>query len=137
MITMECQPGGHGAHLGHSMMMDPSSGSVHHQDQEHKKKRDGGSHVGSSSGDGESCLIFQLRIHQSVRIIEKMLYLAGQFFLVTLIVGETKTGCVIDNLLISGLAALKQWRMSERMKLIASPRPTGLRLVPNQPINRP
>ncbi|XP_068908721.1 paired box protein Pax-5 isoform X4 [Tenebrio molitor] len=51
MITMECQPGGHGAHLGHSMMMDPTSGSMHHQEQEHKKKRDGGSHVGSSSGD--------------------------------------------------------------------------------------
>jgi hypothetical protein len=39
MITMECQPGGHGAHLGHSMMMDPTSGSMHHQEQEHKKKR--------------------------------------------------------------------------------------------------
>ncbi|XP_044269014.1 paired box protein Pax-5 isoform X7 [Tribolium madens] len=52
MITMECQPGGHGAHLGHSMMVDPTSGSMHHQEQEHKKKRDGGSHVGSSSGDG-------------------------------------------------------------------------------------
>ncbi|XP_066256023.1 paired box protein Pax-2a-like isoform X1 [Euwallacea similis] len=46
MITMECQPGGHGGHLGHSMMMDPS---MHQQDQDHKKKRDGGSHVGSST----------------------------------------------------------------------------------------
>ncbi|XP_031356388.1 paired box protein Pax-5 isoform X2 [Photinus pyralis] len=51
MITMECQPGGHGGHLGHSMMIDPSTGTFHQQDQEHKKKN-GGSHVGSSSGDG-------------------------------------------------------------------------------------
>lgn len=40
MITMECQPGGHGGHLGHSMMMDPSSGVIHQQEQEHKKKRE-------------------------------------------------------------------------------------------------
>ncbi|XP_060520114.1 paired box protein Pax-5 isoform X2 [Cylas formicarius] len=37
MITMECQPGGHGGHLGHSMMLDPSGG-MHQQDQDHKKK---------------------------------------------------------------------------------------------------
>ncbi|XP_025831462.1 paired box protein Pax-2a isoform X2 [Agrilus planipennis] len=51
MITMECQPGGHNAHLGHSMMIDPSSGMMHQQEQEHKKKKDS-SHVGSSTGDG-------------------------------------------------------------------------------------
>lgn len=39
MITMECQPGGHGGHLGHSMMLDPSGGAMHQQEQEHKKKR--------------------------------------------------------------------------------------------------
>lgn len=39
MITMECQPGGHGGHLGHSMMLDPSSGVMHQQEQENKKKR--------------------------------------------------------------------------------------------------
>ncbi|XP_065161483.1 paired box protein Pax-5 isoform X2 [Atheta coriaria] len=48
MITMECQPGGHGGHLGHSMMLDPSG--VIHQD-DHKKKGDSNAHVGSSSGD--------------------------------------------------------------------------------------
>ncbi|XP_045462851.1 paired box protein Pax-5 isoform X5 [Harmonia axyridis] len=56
MITMDCQPGGHGGHLGHSMILDPSGGSMHqigggNGDQDHKKKRDG-SHVGSSSSDG-------------------------------------------------------------------------------------
>nr|XP_023011730.1 paired box protein Pax-5 isoform X4 [Leptinotarsa decemlineata] len=54
MITMECQPGGHGGPLGHSMMLDPSGG-MHQQDQDHKKKLfsgEGGSHVGSSSSDG-------------------------------------------------------------------------------------
>ncbi|KAF7275970.1 hypothetical protein GWI33_011052, partial [Rhynchophorus ferrugineus] len=34
---MECQPGGHGGHLGHSMMLDPT-GSMHQPDQDHKKK---------------------------------------------------------------------------------------------------
>ncbi|XP_044766659.1 paired box protein Pax-5 isoform X3 [Coccinella septempunctata] len=55
MITMDCQPGGHGGHLGHSMILDPSGGSMHQigGEQDHKKKRDG-SHVGSSSSDGES-----------------------------------------------------------------------------------
>ncbi|XP_019770834.1 paired box protein Pax-2-A isoform X6 [Dendroctonus ponderosae] len=48
MITMECQPGGHGGHLGHSMLMDHTN-AMHQQEQEHKKKRDGGSHVGSST----------------------------------------------------------------------------------------
>lgn len=38
MITMECQPGGHGGHLGHSMMLDPSAGAFHQQEQETKKK---------------------------------------------------------------------------------------------------
>ncbi|XP_050312074.1 paired box protein Pax-5 isoform X3 [Anthonomus grandis grandis] len=52
MITMECQPGGHGGHLGHSMLMDPTT-NMHQQEQDHKKKRDGGSHVGSST-DGKS-----------------------------------------------------------------------------------
>ncbi|XP_044766658.1 paired box protein Pax-5 isoform X2 [Coccinella septempunctata] len=53
MITMDCQPGGHGGHLGHSMILDPSGGSMHQigGEQDHKKKRDG-SHVGSSSSDG-------------------------------------------------------------------------------------
>ncbi|KAL1516516.1 hypothetical protein ABEB36_000424 [Hypothenemus hampei] len=51
MITMECQPGGHGGHLGHSMLMDPTT-TIHQQEQDHKKKRDGGSHVGSST-DGK------------------------------------------------------------------------------------
>lgn len=37
MITMECQPGGHGGHLGHSMMLDPS-GAMLHQQEDHKKK---------------------------------------------------------------------------------------------------
>ncbi|CAH0547810.1 unnamed protein product [Brassicogethes aeneus] len=41
MITMECQPGGHGGHLGHSMMLDPSGGGMHQQDQDHKKKNSG------------------------------------------------------------------------------------------------
>ncbi|XP_072390874.1 uncharacterized protein [Diabrotica undecimpunctata] len=55
MITMECQPGGHGGPLGHSMMLDPSGGGMHQQENDHKKKLfsgDGGSHVGSSSSDG-------------------------------------------------------------------------------------
>uniref|UniRef100_A0A6P7FVI6 Paired box protein Pax-2-A isoform X6 n=1 Tax=Diabrotica virgifera virgifera TaxID=50390 RepID=A0A6P7FVI6_DIAVI len=55
MITMECQPGGHGGPLGHSMMLDPSGGGMHQQESDHKKKLfsgDGGSHVGSSSSDG-------------------------------------------------------------------------------------
>ncbi|KAH0811851.1 hypothetical protein GEV33_010940 [Tenebrio molitor] len=53
MITMECQPGGHGAHLGHSMMMDPTSGSMHHQEQEHKKKRKA-SGVSSATPGGDN-----------------------------------------------------------------------------------
>lgn len=36
---MECQPGGHVGHLGHSMMLDPNDGSMHQQDQDHRKKR--------------------------------------------------------------------------------------------------
>ncbi|KAK9885920.1 hypothetical protein WA026_013796 [Henosepilachna vigintioctopunctata] len=49
---MDCQPGGHGGHLGHSMILDPSGGSMHQigGEPDHKKKRDG-SHVGSSSSD--------------------------------------------------------------------------------------
>ncbi|XP_071055317.1 paired box protein Pax-5 isoform X3 [Onthophagus taurus] len=50
MITMECQPGGHGGHLGHSMMLDPSSSVIHQQEAEQKKKRESGSHV-ATSGD--------------------------------------------------------------------------------------
>lgn len=38
MITMECQPGGHGGHLGHSMLMDHTN-AMHQQEQDHKKKR--------------------------------------------------------------------------------------------------
>lgn len=38
MITMECQPGGHGGHLGHSLILDPSGGGMHQSDQDHKKK---------------------------------------------------------------------------------------------------
>lgn len=35
---MECQPGGHAGHLGHSMMLDPTGGGMHQQDHDHKKK---------------------------------------------------------------------------------------------------
>ncbi|GJQ79357.1 hypothetical protein Trydic_g16218 [Trypoxylus dichotomus] len=62
MITMECQPGGHGGHLGHSMMLDPSSSVIHQQEAEHKKKRESGSHV-TPSGDGKSLsLLYWLHV---------------------------------------------------------------------------